>query len=691
MKSIFIRVCDWGVLRRSPYRSLGLLLLALGVSLFVVSCGSGGSANGADPSCDVSVDEGDCDNDGFVNRDDAFQRNACATTDSDGDHLPNTILTNDACDTAELDELIMLVSTEVPSCNSRETCEDPDDDNDMVNDVDMEGDPLDAFPLNACAADDKTGNNIPDAILTNDACDADELVALIAAVDDAAACNAQLGCADALDDDDDGVDDDDDEFPLDASKSCTIIIEDTEDAEANHESTDLDCDNDGVFNGPDNCPAVANDQTEDNEPDGVGDACDVDDDNDGLIELYDYAMLDNMRHNPDGSSYKTSAADSGLHTTAGMPATKPALCNAFDFDTNLCGYELGASFAFPGDWVPLPDRNPNPAIFLGSFGGIFEGNGYILSNLNYTDDTRLDTVGGLFDVIDKGNVIVRNLRLTGSIKTSMSTTGVGLGGIVGTVSGGNLIAVSSKVVLTSGGKRTVGGLVGGLTTKAPTLAIRNSFADGEVSGSGDLGGLVGLLLSLAAMIADSYAIGAVTGSAAEKENVGGLVGQAFFGPSVSVATSYARGPVDGNAGADKVGGLVGVQPSIGELFTNSYHSGNVADDPAATASDTIDTISMDGSQQTVPQLQGCGADGSTLPDAATGLVCTGLYTNWSTDNWDFGMATQFPALKYAELDDTMSADCSPLPDGMMLADLDLLRPNPIAQPYCGKLLPGQGR
>ena len=503
MKSIFIRVCDWGVLRRSPYRSLGLLLLALGVSLFVVSCGSGGSANGADPSCDVSVDEGDCDND----------------------------------------------------------------------------------------------------TITND---------------------------------------------------------------------------------EDNCPAVANDQTEDNEPDGVGDACDVDDDNDGLIELYDYAMLDNMRHNPDGSSYKTSAADSGLHTTAGMPATKPALCNAFDFDTNLCGYELGASFAFPGDWVPLPDRNPNPAIFLGSFGGIFEGNGYTLSGLNYTT-ARPDNVGGLFDVIDKGNVIVRNLRLTGSM-TSMptTTTGKGLGGIVGTVSGGNLIAVSSGVVLTSGSKRAVGGLVGALTTKAPTLAIRNSFADGEVRGSGDLGGLVGLLLSPVAMIADSYARGAVDGKAGA-DNVGGLVGQSFLGPSV--ATSYARGPVDGKAGADKVGGLVGLRSSIDELFTNSYHSGNIKPDPG---SDT-DTISMDGSQQTVPQLQGCGADDSTLSDAATGLDCTGLYTGWSTTKWDFGTATQFPALKYNEFTETSSADCSPLPDGMMLADLDLLRPNSIAQPYCGKLLPGQGR
>ena len=50
---------------------------------------------------------------------------------------------------------------------------------------------------------------------------------------------------------------------------------------------DADDDNDGVADGPDNCPLVVNVGQEDNESDGVGDLCDADDDDDGMPDAYE--------------------------------------------------------------------------------------------------------------------------------------------------------------------------------------------------------------------------------------------------------------------------------------------------------------------------------------------------------------------------------------------------------------------
>ena len=54
-----------------------------------------------------------------------------------------------------------------------------------------------------------------------------------------------------------------------------------------------DGDGDGVFDGEDNCPLTANADQKNSDGDEAGDACDPDDDNDGLIELWNATMLYN--------------------------------------------------------------------------------------------------------------------------------------------------------------------------------------------------------------------------------------------------------------------------------------------------------------------------------------------------------------------------------------------------------------
>ena len=368
--------------------------------------------------------------------------------------------------------------------------------------------------------------------------------------------------------------------------------------------------------------------------DGVVDATDVDDDNDSLIEISTLAQLNHMRYDLAGSSYKASAEAAG--DTRGCPQNG---CHGYELMADLdfrkgCGaVGTAASACTYSDWVPQ-DSNGNIAVpadgtnagwppigdDTNAFTGTFDGNGHIIKNLyidsNNNNEMFVYTVG-LFDYMKDGGVI-QNVGLTGEHM---------------------LVKVSEN---TSGRSVHAGGLVGELYQFSGS--IRNCYATGTVmaehKGSSGAsfayaGGLVGSLESGTISMSNCYSTGNVTAISASTINTsaptsyaGGLVGNSTG--TASVNSCYATGNVTSTAsavGKAAAGGLVG--DNVGSTINDSYYSGAVK---KGTTGSLADVAQVAVQYKTAAQLKD-----------PTGPA--GIYADWSTQNWDFGSASQLPLLR----------------------------------------------
>ena len=359
---------------------------------------------------------------------------------------------------------------------------------------------------------------------------------------------------------------------------------------------------------------------------------DIDDDDDGLIDIYYLEDLNALHYQLDGSGYQMNLGDP--ISSQGCPAT------------GCIGYELRRSLDFADDasysvlanqamWTPNTE-NKEDATNLGwlpiglgdsSFNSVFEGNGHTISNLYIKAESRL----GLFSALH-ANGRIQNVGL---LDVNVEGTGDNIGGLIGLSNLGSVIINSYVTGNVTGMSDDVGGLVGDSGG-----SIINSYAKGVVTGSNSVGGLVGWN---ADSIINSYATGVVTGIRV----IGGLVG----GNINVITNSYATGVVTGDS---RSGGLVGF--SDRGTITASYWDTEESEIMTSAA----------GIGKTTVELQS---------PIAPGTISTEVYYGWSIRDWEFGDNRNYPALRYAAGGDEDACNA------------DVTAPSDSLQ--CGILLSGQ--
>ena len=331
---------------------------------------------------------------------------------------------------------------------------------------------------------------------------------------------------------------------------------------------------------------------------------DIDDDDDGLIEINYLEDLHAVRYQPRGTAYQ--ARDEAEPVTTGC---------AVD---GCRGYELVRDLDFTHD-ESYRDPHSNKAVLIsqhgwqpiGGFGEeplncLFQGNGYSISNLIITSHES-DSVG-LFGVIADG------AEIDGVGLLNFDIRGASLvGGLVGNNDGGKI--VNSYLI----GRVSATGRAGGLVGKN-TGTILNSYASGQISGMQYLGGLVG---ENQGNIANSYAMNRIAG----KIHGGGLVGL----NNGVVENSYALGEVRLDE-SSPVSGLIGMVS--GGAVNHSYWD--------------IETSGI------TTGTHGIGLNSDALKTPTTnGTVVSDVYYGWHHLDWDFGSRKHYPALKYANGNDAL--------------------------------------
>ena len=328
-----------------------------------------------------------------------------------------------------------------------------------------------------------------------------------------------------------------------------------------------DTDDDKMGNECDNCQTIANAEQKDMDTDGYGDSCDVDDDGNGLIEIFDSEMLNNIRHNLAGTSYDDEDDDTA---TAGEDAAGDTTGCGGDVDSNnnkiteCRGYELENHI----DLLSIPNWIPIGQIGEGAtdsdympFTATLDGKGYSIQNLTI-ESTSFHL--GFFGILQLGNnSTVQNLRFEGGGITGnrASLNNRTIGSLAGRLVSGRIERVSSNLEVTGSGgaQERLGGLVG--EQKGGT--IQNTYTTENVNNLGgsdnNVGGLVGR--QDGGNIRNSYTTMMQVSNTGGLSQVGGLVGLA----SGDIRNSYSTvGTVSATGGGNNVGGLGG-RMSNGDL------------------------------------------------------------------------------------------------------------------------------
>ncbi|WP_322992219.1 YDG domain-containing protein [Limnohabitans sp.] len=160
------------------------------------------------------------------------------------------------------------------------------------------------------------------------------------------------------------------------------------------------------------------------------------------------------------------------------------------------------------------------------------------------------------------------------------------GGLVGATTGDIVNSYSTVTVIGAG--NSVGGLVGSFGSLNSIPTMTNSWATGSVTSSTSGVGIGGLVGSSYGTVINSYAGGAVTGTNGATGGIGGLLGSNMGGGSVnnSFANGTVTSTSTSTSVVAYAGGLIGFNQSSGSV-NNSYASGAVTVNGLASAGGLI--------------------------------------------------------------------------------------------------------
>ena len=424
---------------------------------------------------------------------------------------------------------------------------------------------------------------------------------------------------------------------------------------------------------------------------------DLDDDNNGLIDVYYLEDFNALRYQLDGSGYSISSE--AAKTTRGcrmMEGTETEDCRGYELRRNL-DFKTSENYldanANQNDWT-VDDFSMSADTGWDPIGGetepfdtLLDGNNYVISNVQINRDTADDGHIGLFGVLS------RDARIENMGLLDVDIQGRGDVGSLVAENKGTIINSYAEGGVVLGTQHRLGGLVAINDDGDDTITIGgvivNSYANVETTSTDVLaaGGLVG---SNRGTIRNSYASGAATGPC----DVGGLIGENLSSESTSsqIINSYAAGGVrkQGNcthtARARSAGGLVAYNEG---LIRNSYVRGLITSDDGSMGS-LVGTASLAKNAEVESSYWdstvnnhitddglGKASDELMMPIAA-GTTPTEIYYGWSTDDWDFGTTQTYPVLRHDE-----QACNPPTLQGPIASD------PATGYPLCGSLLLGQ--
>lgn len=293
----------------------------------------------------------------------------------------------------------------------------------------------------------------------------------------------------------------------------------------------------------------------------------------GALQKVDYSALTNFNSLGTG----TAISPYELYTKAQLK----------DIGTNGCGTSASTACSAYFKIMQNIDLNNEAYSPIGStanpYTGSFDGNGKTISNLNINLATT-NCVGLVGDSTGSTGSIY-NLTLTGvtivgqnnvgavlgcgaadivNVSASNGTvTGVTyVGGAIGNSSGGTHATVYAFLTISA-----TGGVGGGLLGGCTSCGVTSGTAQGNVSGTSNLGGVIGIASS--ATFSNSSGQGRVSSSTASATKIGGFVGDAAGTTSISKCTS--TGDVTAANSTSRVGGFAGNMEGTA-TFTNVYTS-----------------------------------------------------------------------------------------------------------------------